>query len=98
MAGVVGSNPTRPTIISTTPVDSSKLLGPLQKTEAALQFWQQFHQYLLQRMTPKTANIPEYPQIAEHITQAIDQVYNGTNDPNEALDEAATKSAKAMGW
>ena len=55
MAGVVGSNPTRPTVISTTPVDSSKLLGPLQKTEAALQFWQQFHQYLLQRMTPKTA-------------------------------------------
>jgi hypothetical protein len=27
----------------------------LQKTEAALQFWQQFQQYLLQRMTPKTA-------------------------------------------
>jgi hypothetical protein len=56
MAGVVGSTPTRPTTISlfnTTVVANAAL----QKTEAALQFssWQQFQQYLLQRMTAKTA-------------------------------------------
>jgi hypothetical protein len=55
MAGVVGSTPTRPTIFSLTYSGNGKLLGPLQKTEAALQFWHQFHQFLLQRMTPKTA-------------------------------------------
>jgi multiple sugar transport system substrate-binding protein len=43
-------------------------------------------------------NIPEYPQIAEDIHQAIQQVYNGTKQPEEALDEAAAKSARAMGW
>jgi hypothetical protein len=53
MAGVVGSTPTRPTIslFNTTVVANAAL----QKTGAALQFWQQFQQYLLQRMTPKTA-------------------------------------------
>jgi hypothetical protein len=35
MAGVVGSNPTRPTILSLTHVGSSKLLGPLQLFAAA---------------------------------------------------------------
>jgi multiple sugar transport system substrate-binding protein len=43
-------------------------------------------------------NIPEYPQISEYILEAINQVYNGTKQPEEALDEAATKSARAMGW
>jgi multiple sugar transport system substrate-binding protein len=43
-------------------------------------------------------NIPEYPQIAEHIRQAIDQVYYGEKSPKEALDEAAQKSAVALGW
>jgi multiple sugar transport system substrate-binding protein len=43
-------------------------------------------------------NIPEYPEIAEDIHQAIQQVYNGTKQPEEALDEAAAKSAKALGW
>jgi multiple sugar transport system substrate-binding protein len=43
-------------------------------------------------------NIPEYPEIAEDIHQAIQQVYNGTKQPEEALDEAAAKSARAMGW
>ena len=43
-------------------------------------------------------NVPEYPQMAEHIRQAIEQVYNGTKEPKEALDEAAVKSAKDLGW
>jgi multiple sugar transport system substrate-binding protein len=43
-------------------------------------------------------NIPEYPEIAAHIKQAIDQVYNGTKEPEQALDEAAAKSAKVLGW
>lgn len=43
-------------------------------------------------------NIPEYPQITENILQAINQVYNGTKQPDEALDQAAAKSAEALGW
>ena len=43
-------------------------------------------------------NIPEYPKIAAHIKQAIDQVYNGTKEPEQALEEAAAKSAKVLGW
>jgi multiple sugar transport system substrate-binding protein len=43
-------------------------------------------------------NIPEYPQISEYMLEAINQVYNGTKQPEEALDEAAVKSAEALGW
>ena len=43
-------------------------------------------------------SIPEYPQIAEQIRQAIDDVYYGKKDPKQALDEAAAKSAKSLGW
>jgi multiple sugar transport system substrate-binding protein len=43
-------------------------------------------------------NIPEYSQISQNILEAINQVYNGTKQPEEALDEAAAKSARAMGW
>jgi multiple sugar transport system substrate-binding protein len=43
-------------------------------------------------------NIPEYPEIAEHVTQAIQQVYNGSASPREALDMAAAKSAATLGW
>ena len=43
-------------------------------------------------------NIPEYPQIAEHIKQALDDVYHGLKEPKQALDEAAAKSAKVLGW
>lgn len=43
-------------------------------------------------------NIPEYPLIADHVRQAIDAVYNGTKIPKEALDDAAEKSAKSLGW
>jgi multiple sugar transport system substrate-binding protein len=43
-------------------------------------------------------NIPEYPEIAEHIHQAIQQVYNGSASPEDALDMAAAKSAHSLGW
>ena len=43
-------------------------------------------------------NIPEYPQIAEHITQAVQQVYNGSALPEDALNIAATRSADSLGW
>ena len=43
-------------------------------------------------------NIPEYPQIADHIRQALDEVYYGLKNPKQALDDAAAKSAKALGW
>ncbi len=43
-------------------------------------------------------NIPEYPEIAGHIHQAIQQVYNGTASPKDALNMAAAKSAEILGW
>jgi multiple sugar transport system substrate-binding protein len=47
------------------------------------------------RSRPST---PEYPQIADHIKQAIDEVYYGMKEPKQALDDAARKSAKVLGW
>jgi multiple sugar transport system substrate-binding protein len=44
-------------------------------------------------------NIPEYPEIAEDIHQAIQEVYNGSaTSSKDALDIAAAKSAVALGW
>jgi multiple sugar transport system substrate-binding protein len=43
-------------------------------------------------------SIPEYPEIAEHIHQAIQQVYNGSASPKDALDMAAAKTADSLGW
>jgi multiple sugar transport system substrate-binding protein len=43
-------------------------------------------------------NISEYPQIADHIREAIDDVFSGIKEPKQALDNAAAKSAKALGW
>jgi multiple sugar transport system substrate-binding protein len=43
-------------------------------------------------------NLAEYPEIADHIHQAIQQVYNGTASPEDALDMAAAKSADTLGW
>jgi multiple sugar transport system substrate-binding protein len=43
-------------------------------------------------------NIPEYPEIAQYIKEALDAVYYGTKDPKEALDDAATNSAAILGW
>lgn len=43
-------------------------------------------------------SVEEYPQVAEHIRQAIEDVYYGLKDPKQALDKAATKSAEVLGW
>jgi multiple sugar transport system substrate-binding protein len=43
-------------------------------------------------------SIPEYPQIAEFIKEALDSVYYDNASPKQALDEAAEKSAKVLGW
>jgi multiple sugar transport system substrate-binding protein len=43
-------------------------------------------------------NIPEYPEIAEHIHQAMQQVYNGSASSKDALDMAAAKSADSLEW
>ncbi len=42
-------------------------------------------------------NIPEYPQIADHIRMAIEEVYHGA-DPKQALDKAAESSMDVLGW
>jgi multiple sugar transport system substrate-binding protein len=43
-------------------------------------------------------SIPEYPQVAQYIKEALDEVYYGTKDPDQALDDAAAKAANALGW
>ena len=43
-------------------------------------------------------NIAEYPQIADQIKIAIDEVYRGISEPKEALDHAAYKTARLLGW
>lgn len=43
-------------------------------------------------------NIPEYPQIADNIREAIDGIYFGGKDPDQALQESAIKSAEVLGW
>jgi ABC-type glycerol-3-phosphate transport system substrate-binding protein len=43
-------------------------------------------------------NISEYPHMEDYILEAINQVYNGTKRPEEALEEAAAKSARALKW
>jgi multiple sugar transport system substrate-binding protein len=42
-------------------------------------------------------SIPQYPLLAQHVRQAIDNVYSGLMTPKQALDEAAAKSAKVLG-
>jgi multiple sugar transport system substrate-binding protein len=43
-------------------------------------------------------NIPEYQAVAEHIRQALDEVFYGIKEPKLALGDAAAKSAKVLGW
>ena len=43
-------------------------------------------------------SIPEYQFIAEDVRQALDQVFYGIKEPKQALDAAAAKSAKVLGW
>jgi multiple sugar transport system substrate-binding protein len=43
-------------------------------------------------------NIAEYPELAEHIRVAIEEVYYGKKSPDQALADAVAKSAKVLGW
>jgi multiple sugar transport system substrate-binding protein len=43
-------------------------------------------------------SVSEYPQIADNVREAIEDVYYGIKGPKQALDDAAAKSAKALGW
>lgn len=43
-------------------------------------------------------NIPEFAQIDDFVTEAGKQVCHGIMGPKQALDDAAAKSAKALGW
>jgi multiple sugar transport system substrate-binding protein len=43
-------------------------------------------------------SIPMYPEISDHIRQALDEVFFASKEPEQALDDAAQKSAKALGW
>jgi multiple sugar transport system substrate-binding protein len=43
-------------------------------------------------------NIPQFAQIDEQVSYALDQVCSGIKEPKQALDEAAAKSAKLLGW
>jgi multiple sugar transport system substrate-binding protein len=43
-------------------------------------------------------SISEYPAIAEDLQQALDEVYYGIKEPKQALDDAAAKSARTLGW
>lgn len=60
----------------------------------------QYFDQLISMLTTACArpNIPEHPQISDYILEAFNQVYNGTKQPKEALDETAAKSAEALGW
>ena len=40
----------------------------------------------------------EYSQIADHLRQAIEDVYYGVNQPKQALDDAAKRSVRVLGW
>src|SRR5215213_4972685 len=42
--------------------------------------------------------IPMYPAIADHIREALDEVFFLSKEPEQALDDAVQKSAKALGW
>jgi multiple sugar transport system substrate-binding protein len=41
---------------------------------------------------------PEFPEIDDHISKALDQICSGLKEPKRALDDAAKKSAKILGW
>ena len=43
-------------------------------------------------------NIAEYPQIADQLKIALDEVYRGISEPKEALYSAANKTAILLGW
>jgi multiple sugar transport system substrate-binding protein len=41
-------------------------------------------------------SIPEYPEIANHIKQVIDEIYYGLGEPKQALEDAVLKSVKTL--
>jgi multiple sugar transport system substrate-binding protein len=43
-------------------------------------------------------SISEYPQVADNVREAIEDVYHDIKQPKQALNDAAAKSAKALGW
>jgi multiple sugar transport system substrate-binding protein len=43
-------------------------------------------------------NIPEFAQIDDFVTEAGKQVCHGIKEPKQALDDAAARSAKLLGW
>ena len=43
-------------------------------------------------------NVSEYPQRADHIRQALEDVYYSIKEPKQGLDDANAKSAKVLGW
>ncbi len=62
----------------------------------AIPFFDEFAEALPQgRNRP---NIAQYPELAEHIRIAIEEVYYGKKSPEEALNDAAKKSADVLGW
>jgi len=42
--------------------------------------------------------VPEYPLVTENIGEAINQIYNGSKQSNEALQHAAAISVVELGW
>ncbi len=71
--------------------------GPLsQPLKESLPFYQDMISMI--QYGRSRPNIPEYPEIAQYIHDAIEQVYNGSASPKEALDSAAAKSAASLGW
>ena len=40
----------------------------------------------------------EYPEIADHLRQAIDEVFYGVKEPKQALDNAAAKFVLILRW
>jgi multiple sugar transport system substrate-binding protein len=43
-------------------------------------------------------SIPEFAQIDDQVNEMLKQVCQGGKEPKQALDEAAAKSAKVLGW
>jgi multiple sugar transport system substrate-binding protein len=42
--------------------------------------------------------VMQYSTVANHIKQAMDEVFSGLKEPKQALNEAAAKSAEVLGW
>jgi multiple sugar transport system substrate-binding protein len=42
--------------------------------------------------------IPEFPEIDLFISQSLSDVCSGVKEPQQALDDAAAKSADLLGW